>query len=177
MILYGQTSSGKTFTLFGDSNCYQKEDLINRGSCFQKELMNSQNKPSRNEIVSNLKDDLNNLKYKDNLCEYINSSETNFKTKNKNVLNKPSHEISNEKSQGIIPRYLRSLFKEIQKLQAQDDALFTFEYSFFEIYKEKIYDLINQTYDYIDDGNGRFKQVLKSLNLREKKNNQVVIGN
>jgi hypothetical protein len=176
MILYGQTSSGKTFTLFGDSDFNEPlSNLKLKNSNFEGIHLSDQNSKN-NEIVSNLKSDLNNLNYKDNLYEYINDSESQLETKNKNMKNSMLIRESKENLQGIIPRYLKSLFEEIQKLQSQDDAIFNFEYSFFEIYKEKIYDLINQTYDYIDDGNGRFKQVLKSLNLREKKNKQVVIG-
>lgn len=83
---------------------------------------------------------------------------------------------ANVGKEGIIPRYLDSLFRKIKRLQKDDNAKFTFEYSFFEIYREKIYDLLNQTYDFVKDEQGEIKKVLKSLNLREKLNNQVDIG-
>lgn len=132
---------------------------------------------NNNEIVCNLKSDVTKLKYKDNMNEFILDSEQQLKTRSKN---EPMHvdqlKPENRGRTGIIPRFLKSLFDEIGKLEIQEGAHFTFEYSFFEIYKEKIYDLLQQTYDYIDDGNGRFRRMLKALNLREKKNNQIVIG-
>lgn len=160
MILYGQTSSGKTYTLFGENRLPEDNSLPPN---LQKQ------RKKKNEIVSNLKHDLVNLNYKENLSECLSVSESHVKTRTRN-------QQTEAKGFGIIPRFLRSLFKEIGQLKSQEDVHFTFEYSFFEIYKEKIYDLISQTYDYVDDGNGKFKQVLKSLNLREKKNNQIVIG-
>lgn len=171
MILYGQTSSGKTFTLFGDSEEEKKmKNSVQKDPC----ILVSEVIKNKNEIVSNLKSDLVNLNYKDNMSECINNSESHIKTKSKNRQIKMQK--MGEGTKGIIPRYLQSLFQEIDRLQTQEDAHFTFEYSFFEIYKEKIYDLIEQTYDYIDDGNGRYKRVLKALNLREKQNNNIVIG-
>jgi hypothetical protein len=173
MILYGQTSSGKTYTLFGDHQQEQtkkisKQKLIENG-------IKLGGKKNKNEIVSNLKSDLINLNYKDTLSQCLSVSESQVKTKARN--NQIKTKIQGKSCMGgIIPRYLTSLFKEIDKLQNQEDLQFTFEYSFFEIYKEKIFDLINQTYDYVEDGNGKFRQILKPLNLREKKNNQIVIG-
>lgn len=126
MILYGQTSSGKTYTLFGNS-------------------------PTPNEH-----------------CTHLPSERTQ---------NEPlptANTIQNEN--GIVPRYLIALFEELQKFKDDPDFSFTLEYSFFEIYKEKIYDLINQTYDLVDIGNEKIKKVLKNLNLREKKENKVIIG-
>ena len=77
---------------------------------------------------------------------------------------------------GILPRYLESLFEKIGQLHTEEEVNFTFEYSFFEIYREKIYDLLNQTYAFVEDEKGEKTKVLKALNLREKTNNQMIIG-
>lgn len=176
MLMYGQTSSGKTFTLFGDPDGDEDSRPDPRRSIgdgrFDGVLPGN-----KNEIVCNLKQDVVKLKYRDNMDECILSSEHQLRTRGKNEQARSS-QLSEEGDErgGIIPRFLNSLFDEMGKLETQEDARFTFEYSFFEIYKEKIYDLLHQTYDYIDDGNGRFRRVLRALNLRETKNNQIMVG-
>ena len=128
MILYGQTSSGKTYTLFGNKTF--------------KNATSSSNEVEK--YFSGIQESTNNT------IEAVN---------------------------GIVPRYIINLFNELNKYNEDPDFSFSFEYSFFEIYNEKIYDLLNQTYDLVDMGNEKVKKVLKNLNLREKKENKVVIGN
>lgn len=167
MILYGQTSSGKTFTLFGDRPAAAKK-LTN---CL-----------SQSEEVYKNFEKSKTTKFKEQSLKSFKKSATIRGSKSKKSVKflknggKGDARRADQGKQGIIPRYLQSLFRKIQKLQREDNAKFTFEYSFFEIYREKIYDLLNQTYDFVRDEQGEIKKVLKPLSLREKLNNQVEIG-
>ena len=156
MILYGQTSSGKTYTLFGDH--YEK---LNK---------------SQDSIIPELEkylETISDSKFSNKKENILKKEKTNKKSSN--ILESNNFKLKNER-EGIIPRYLKELFLETERFKDDKETSFCFEYSFFEIYKEKVYDLLHQTFDYIDDGNGKFKRITKHLNLREHKNNQVIIG-
>ena len=124
---------------------------------------------------------LGNFNFKDKKKDsnrFLNSKEKRkFKINSEDSVNLKSQKMGQVESlEGMIPRFLKDIFSELEKLETSGDSVFEFEYSFFEIYKEKIYDLINQTYDLVDDGNNNFKRILRSLNLRESKHHKVFIG-
>lgn len=63
--------------------------------------------------------------------------------------------------EGIIPRFLKEIFSKLNEVESYEDCQFTFKYSFFEIYNEKIYDMLS------DDAN--------HLSLRETKKNKIYV--
>ena len=239
MILYGQTSSGKTFTLFGEesspsaplahespiSQAEIKSEILSYLQLIQSNpelsantfvpsgpilnLNNFQNPESLSHLKSEIFKIEKSKGAENLLCRNsgkimvseilkcnANFGKLNFtdkkrdsnifsnsKEKRKNRVNsEASANLKSEKlghlesQEGMIPRFLKDIFSELEKLETSGDSVFEFEYSFFEIYKEKIYDLINQTFDLVDDGNNNFKKILRSLNLRESKHNKVFIG-
>lgn len=171
MILYGQTSSGKTFTLFGDKP---------KKPAFGKEMRTfsrSEDEYKRIEKSATLKQKGKSLRplKKSSTRKFSHQRKRPKKSAAKLMKEKRLKELQASKL-GIIPRYLESLFEKIGQLQKEEEVKFTFEYSFFEIYREKIYDLLNQTYEFVEDEKGEKTKVLKALNLREKTNNQMIIG-
>ena len=67
--------------------------------------------------------------------------------------------IGERESPGLVPRFLGDLFSKAAELR--EESRFEVHYSFFEIYKEKIFDLLQPSE--------------KSLNIREFLGNEVVI--
>ena len=49
----------------------------------------------------------------------------------------------NENEQGLIPRFLKSALQKLNEIESYENCQFSIKYSLFEIYKEKIYDLLN----------------------------------
>ena len=169
MILYGQTSSGKTFTLFGDKP--SKPKFGTRAFSQSEDIYDNLGKS-----IKRKKDKSTNSQKKSVTFRGGKRRKKGSKNLQKRKYEEKRLKEKKNSKFGIIPRYLESLFEEIEKITKKDDVEFIFEYSFFEIYREKIYDLLNQTYDHVNDENGNTKKVLKYLNLREKSNNQVLIG-
>lgn len=66
--------------------------------------------------------------------------------------------------QGVIPRFLVDMFKKLNEFKLCEESSFNLNYSFFEIYKEKIL-------DGLDDFEG------KGLNLRENKKEGIYVEN
>jgi hypothetical protein len=171
MILYGQTSSGKTFTLFGDKD---------EKPFFNKNMRGFSKSEDEHKQFNKTKTNL----YSDRYQKSFKKSETKKFMRNfKNPMssksdNKVEKKLSKKETSklGIIPRYLHSLFEKIRAIKRKEKVKFTFEYSFFEIYREKIYDLLNQTFEEVNDERGNINKILKSLNLREKSNKKVLIG-
>ena len=68
-----------------------------------------------------------------------------------------------EKSKGIVPRFLDDIFLKLKEFKACEESSFKLRYSFFEIYKEKILDSFDE-----EGGN--------SLNIRENNGGVYIEG-
>lgn len=47
------------------------------------------------------------------------------------------------KNEGIVVKFLREAFERLNELESFEDIQYTFKYSFFEIYNEKIFDMLS----------------------------------
>lgn len=70
--------------------------------------------------------------------------------------------FGDQKNEGLIYRFLKEVFDKLNEMESYEDGQFSFKYSFFEIYNDKIYDMLSQ-------------DSYQNLPLRETKNNKIYI--
>lgn len=52
--------------------------------------------------------------------------------------------FGDQNQQGIIPRFLLEIFTKLNDVESYEDCQYSFKYSFFEIYNEKIFDMLSE---------------------------------
>ena len=70
---------------------------------------------------------------------------------------------------GLIPRFLKDTFMKLKELETIEDCQFKFKYSFFEIYKEKIFDMLSDQNELSLNLRENHKKFIYVENLKKKK--------
>ncbi len=68
-----------------------------------------------------------------------------------------------DQEEGLIPKYLQVIFMKLKEIETFEDCQYKFKYSFFEIYKDKILDMLTDEEEDIP------------LNLRESKSKKIYV--
>ena len=81
-----------------------------------------------------------------------------------------THTLFGGKEQdGLIPRFLKDTFLKLKELESIEDCQFKFKYSFFEIYKEKIFDMLSDQNEFSLNLRENHKKTIYVENLKKKK--------
>lgn len=132
IITFGQNNTGKTFTIFGD--------LVTAPSI---ELTNIDIKSSRTSLRSNsIRDDVDindesNEIYKSDDNDIVNNNDDNINS-NSTIFN-----------EGLIQSISKKIFNKIDNIKETENIEFSISISFYEIFEEKIYDLLSPSKELI----------------------------